>query len=317
MEVEVEGEDGSKFALANDDKTSFGRGLGFNTNDRTVSRRHVSFHLTNSLEKNDAGAEPRVSFEVIGRNPIWVFSKNDGAVRVFRKFEKGEMEVGDRFCLSGKAPVWFYLKGGEVQEGKTRVLVNEDEVAEIGSSHNGFDIEDIDVSGIDPVKEFGFLVIGHEFDHYPKGMIRSVKNWDWFVEEPAKDSEDEDDFEKRTTMRGKRKKVKDNADDEWTVESEEDKDIVAKIRKVKRSGYSTRSRDQHRQTQDTKVSRNSGPKKASSGDETVEDEDDDETLGGFIVDDEEENQVEEENSEEEEEEEEEFEEEEEDDELVD
>ncbi|KAF7835834.1 amino acid permease 3-like [Senna tora] len=79
-------------------------------------------------------------------------SKNDGSIRVFKKFEKGEIEVGDHFCLSGKAPGWFYLKGGEVQEGKTMVLVSKDEVAETASSHNGFDIKDIDVSRIDPVK---------------------------------------------------------------------------------------------------------------------------------------------------------------------
>ncbi|KAI9109338.1 hypothetical protein K1719_019682 [Acacia pycnantha] len=54
------------------------------------------------------------------------------------------------------------------------------------SSSNGLDIEDIDVSGIDPVKVFGFVVMGREFDHYPKNMIRNVKSWNWFLEEPSK-----------------------------------------------------------------------------------------------------------------------------------
>ena len=59
-------------------------------------------------------------------------------------------------------------------------------------------------------------MMGHEFDHYPKGMIRNAKNWDWFLEERRKDSEDEEDVEKqRRKMRGKRKMGKVNEDDEW------------------------------------------------------------------------------------------------------
>lgn len=152
------------------------------------------------------------------------------------------------------------------------------------------------------IAEFGFLVMGHEFDHYPKGMVRSVKNWDWFLDEAAKDSDDDDDFvAKRTNMKGKRKKAKDNEDDDWTVESEEDKDVANK-RKVKRSGYSTRSKDQNRGTKNAKGSKSSERKEATGVDEAIEDEDDEETLGGFIVDDEEEDR-EGENSEEEDEEE--------------
>ncbi|KAK4267292.1 hypothetical protein QN277_024090 [Acacia crassicarpa] len=297
MAVEIEGEDGTRFVLGTRGEILFGRALGFNTNDRTVSRRHVSFQLRSSLEKSDAGEEPRVSFEAIGRNPIWVFSKNDGGIRIFRKFEKGEMEVGDRLCLSGKSPVWFDFKDSGVQEGK-KTISDIEEVSE--SSSNGLDIEDIDVSGIDPVKVFGFVVMGHEFDHYPKNMIRNVKSWNWFLEEPNKDDEDEDDFEEKgMTVGRKRKKGKDNKDedDDWNVESEEDTGLVASVRKVRRSGYSTRSKDQNKQTKDRKSSKSSGRSKAPSVDETVEDEED-ETLGGFIVDDEEEDQ-EEENSEEE------------------
>ncbi|XP_054784562.1 uncharacterized protein LOC129291301 [Prosopis cineraria] len=300
MEVEVEGEDGTKFVLGTRGEVPFGRGSGFNTNNRTVSRRHVLFRLRTSLEKIDAGGKPRVSFEVIGRNPIWLFSKNDGQIRIFRKFEKGELEVGDRFCLSGKAPVWFDLKYSRVRDGNKTVSDIEKEVSE--SSSNGLDIEDIDVSGIDTVKEFGFLVMGHEFDHYPKDMIRNVKSWNWFLEEPGKDSEDEDDFEEqRTAIRRKRKKAKGNGDedDDW-VESEEDVDLIANTRKV-RSGYSTRSKDQNKQTKDNKGSKSSGRKKAPRVYEIVEDEGD-ETLGGFIVDDEEEGQEEESGEEEEEEE---------------
>ncbi|KAJ7963189.1 Disease resistance protein [Quillaja saponaria] len=63
---------------------------------------------------------------------------------------------------------------------------------------------------------------------YPKEMISNVKNWDWFNEEPRKDSEYDDDFEKkgRRGMRRKRKICEDNGDDG---------ELVAIIRKVQRS----------------------------------------------------------------------------------
>lgn len=136
LQVEVEGEDGSKFAFTSgeDDeaKTLFGRGYGFNTNDRTVSRRHVSFQLD-----SESDSEPRVSFEVVGKNPFWVWTNNEGALTLFRKFDKGHLQFGDRFCLSGKVPIWFNLKKIELQEGAEN--------------------EEMDVSGFDPVKGTTFL----------------------------------------------------------------------------------------------------------------------------------------------------------------
>lgn len=129
--MEVEGEDGSKFKLAlgmGANKALFGRGSGFNTDDRTVSRRHVSFQLNGETEP------PRVSFQVIGRNPIWVLTNTDGALRTFRKFDKGHLELGDRFCLSGKAPFWFHLRKGSE------------------SPKIDLHFDQVDVSVIDPVK---------------------------------------------------------------------------------------------------------------------------------------------------------------------
>ena len=142
--MEVEGEDGSKFVLEKDVKAVFGRGSGFDTNDRTVSRNHVLFQLSQT--------ETRVSFVVTGRNPVWVLSKKNGRIRVFRKFEKGELEPGDRFCLSGKTPIWFNLKETEFQE-------LEEEVTQ--SLQSGTDLGAMDVSGIDPVKGKGsnFMVL--------------------------------------------------------------------------------------------------------------------------------------------------------------
>lgn len=159
----------------------------------------------------------------------------------------------------------------------------------------------------------------HEFDQYPKGMIRNVENWEWFLEEPSKESEDDDDFDETRKNKGKRKVFKDNEDDNWTGDSEDDKDLVAKTGKGKKLGYSTRSRANREPSRDVKVGRNSKRKKTASVDETVEEEeeeeDDDETLGGFIVTDEGEEE-EQNNDDDEEEEEEEFEEEEDDEDVV-
>jgi len=156
--------------------------------------------------------------------------------------------------------------------------------------------------------EFGFLVMGHEFDNYPKGMIRNAKNWEWFLEEPRKDSQDEEDSEKeRRRMRGKRKTGKMNEDDEWTGESEDDKDVVVSMRKSKVPRYSTRSKDSKGGHKDTKASKNSKGKKRVTEEEEEEDDDDededddDETLGGFIVADEGDDKEEEDDEEEEEE----------------
>ncbi|KAL2332267.1 hypothetical protein Fmac_019848 [Flemingia macrophylla] len=275
MEVEVEGGDGSKVAFWKDKEAVLGRGCGFNTQDRTVSRRHVSLRLNDS---DSEVANARVSFEVVGKNPFWVY---DGeALRLFRSFEKGHLQLGHRFCFSANAPLWFTLN--------------------ITQTQPQLNLDAIDVSELDPIKEFGFLVMGHEFDHYPKGRIRNVKNWEWFIDEPGKDSEDEEDLEKeRRKLRAKRKLGKVNEDDEWTGDSEDDKDLVANVRKGKHPRYSTRSKGGNK---DTRASKNSKQKREASVGETVQEDEDEETLGGFIVTDEDDDQ-EVENDEEEEEEE--------------
>ncbi|XP_057459201.1 double-strand break repair protein mus-23 [Lotus japonicus] len=285
MEFELQAEDGSNFTLTTAATALFGRDSGFNTHDRTVSRRHVSFQLN-----NPETSPPRVSFQVIGNNPIWVSTTTNhggATLKLFRKFDEGHLELGDRFSLSGKAPFWFHFKEkGPIAEPE----LNSDQV--------------VDVSGIDPVKEFGFLVIGHEFDQYPKGVIRNAKDWEWFLEEPSKDSEDDEDFEERRKMRRKRKSFKDNEDDKWTGDSEDDRVVVAKTGKGKIPKYTTRSKDRKGPNKEAIGSSNSKRKKAVSVNETVEkdEEDDDETLGGFIVTDEEEDEEEENDGDEEEEE---------------
>ncbi|GKA77259.1 hypothetical protein Tco_0783720 [Tanacetum coccineum] len=70
------------------------------------------------------------------------------------------------------------------------------------------------------LSEFDFVVMGHEFDHYQKKMIRDIRNWDWFLEEHKEDSgEDEED------------EVNDDEDDNvWTGESEKDPELIKKLK---------------------------------------------------------------------------------------
>ncbi|KAI6690157.1 hypothetical protein NL676_026985 [Syzygium grande] len=300
--MEIEGEEGSKVMLKRaSTATIFGRGLGFDTNDRSVSRKHLLLQAG-----DDGAAEPRVSFRVLGKNPVWVRSGSGGGVRVYRSSESGEFGAGDRFCVSGRRPVWFDPReiedggGGGGGSGSKRNSECESELAESAES--------VDVSSIDPVKEFGFLVIGHEFDQYPKQMLRNAKHWDWFLEDLSKGSDDDSGDEDEGTKakrrgRRKRRRVEGNNgdDDEWTGESEDEKDDLATVRKAKKPSYWTRSKD----------NRKVKPPKSTRSDQTSqkkrsprsEDEEDDETLGGFIADDEDVEGEQEEESEDEEEEE--------------
>ncbi|PSR96169.1 RNA polymerase-associated protein [Actinidia chinensis var. chinensis] len=279
MEIECEG--GTKILLKNGFKREIGRGLGFDSKDRTISRRHVSFEIRTHPTSN-----ARVRFEVIGKNPMWVYHSASGEIRVFRNSEGDEMEAGDMFCVSAKKPVWFAVKRlefeGEDEREVEREMRSENEMAE--GIQSGFalrsiedlDIDSLDVSDIDPVKEFGFLVIGHEFNHYPKQMIRHANTWDWFLDERKEESEDDEVSDKKGKIgaRRKRKKGEGNDDDEWMVENEDDKELITKIRKVQRPKYSTRSTDRE------KTNKGSVQKKTIS---VNEDDEDDDTLGGFIV----------------------------------
>lgn len=156
--MEIEGTDGSKTLLKPGSTGEFGRGLGFTSDDRTVSRRQISFQTHNPPDHED---ETKVSFEVVGRNPIWVYSNQDGEVRTFTKFERGEMENGDMFCVSASKPIWFTLKridlDDEDKRGAEKELEMETQLAETLQSSScpvgiGLDVENIDISGIDPVQ---------------------------------------------------------------------------------------------------------------------------------------------------------------------
>ena len=117
--MEIEGEDGTKLILKPGDKSVFGRGAGFATDDLTVSRRHVSLELKPFAGGTDSD---RVSLEVLGRNPVWVRKREPGEkIQTFRKSETGEIKAGDRFCVSGQLPIWFTLKSRDerVSDGES------------------------------------------------------------------------------------------------------------------------------------------------------------------------------------------------------
>ncbi|EXC09159.1 hypothetical protein L484_005115 [Morus notabilis] len=301
MEIEGQEEYDAKIQLRKGhDKAVFGRGLGLSTDDRTVSRRHVAFELKSGAKQTEPIG---VSFEVLGKNPVWVWSKDDGEIRVFRRSEKGELATGDWFCVSGKKPAWFVLRDIGVEEGTERLSEDDGIEWAAENSRSGLELEGFDVSDIDPVKEFGFVVMGHEFDHYPKLMIRDVQKWDWFLEEDVKESEDEEKFEKKkkrgVSKRRKRGKDNENDDDEeWTGESEDDKELVRKANN--RSKYSTRSKDRDKPQKDnSQDSKKSSQKKVY----IAADDEEDEMLGGFVVGDEDVGHEEEMNGDDEEEEE--------------
>lgn len=290
--MEIEGSDGSKFLLKPDSTTEFGRKNGFLSNDLTVSRRQISFDFHPSPDTQTA---PRVSFEVLGKNPIWVYNekKKDGVIKAYKRFQRGELGYDDLFCVSLKTPIWFALKKVDEQRNSKceefQGRINND-LSEVLETASGFeDIQDsVDVSNIDPVKEFGFLVIGHEFDHYPKQMIRDIKKWEWFLDDPKGDTDDEEDSEKKRTISGRRKRKKtnkgddDDEDEEWTAESEGE-ELATNARKVQRPKYVTRLKD-HGVHQKGTTNRKSSAKTSTREEEEEESEDEeDETLGGFIV----------------------------------
>ncbi|CAN6207451.1 unnamed protein product [Urochloa humidicola] len=340
MELELESGGGGSRAvsLSVDSPTAdLGRGDlggGGPSADRTISRRHVSLRLV------DGGCgEPGVAFEVVGRNPLIVRSPNGGVSSgVFRRGEKGELRPGDALSLSLKTPAFWVVRRrregdgeGEVdveaavldavarREKRTRERKERErekraaeeeaakEVTEEEEGAAGSDVEglEIDLASIDPVREFGFLLMGHEFDGYSKGRIRAPKDWNWFLEETKRSSDDEDDEVSngrgRTKSLGGNKKKKDGEgeDEDWT---DDEKESLARGPSVKRSKYVTRSKDPRKPRQeDSKVKGGNNDDEDEEFDE--EEDDEDETLGGFVVHDEDDEPMEELSDEEEEEEE--------------
>ena len=81
-------------------------------------------------------------------------------------------------------------------------------------------------------------------------------------------------------IKRRRKAVGNDDDGDFTGESDDDRELVKKLRKVARPKYSTRSKDRDKPHMEAKDSQSSLQKKIICANE---DDDDDETLGGFIV----------------------------------
>ncbi|KAF7096777.1 hypothetical protein CFC21_098675 [Triticum aestivum] len=326
MELELEAGGGGRVVPLSSESPAADLGRGDQAPaDLNVSRRHVSLRLV-------GGGEPRVAFDVVGRNPVLVRS-SFGGDKVYRRGEAGELRAGDGLSLSLSAPSFWTVRrtGGEGEAGAgeeaevdTAVLdavarrekrtrerkerererraaeeategTKEEVMAASGDDELDEEVEDlkIDLESIDPVQEFGFLSMGHEFDNYPKGRIRPPKDWNWFLEEITKGSDDEDDDDVSNTGRksrgrsgaNKKKKRGGEDDDEWTDQSEDGKDSLLTGSSMKRpKKYVTRSKDPKKPRKESSKTENEDT--ADEQDETDEDDEDDEadeTLGGFIV----------------------------------
>ncbi|GJS56538.1 vicilin-like seed storage protein [Tanacetum coccineum] len=59
----------------------------------------------------------------------------------------------------------------------------------------GGDGGDRQAGGDDQPHEFGFVVMGYEFDNYPKKMIHDIRSRDWFLKEHKEDSDEDDEDE--------------------------------------------------------------------------------------------------------------------------
>ncbi|KAK1282765.1 hypothetical protein QJS10_CPB22g00770 [Acorus calamus] len=249
--------------------------------DLTVSRRHLSLNLCRH-ENDPDEEETSLSFMVLGKNPIWVFSQSGEIKTVYKKSEKGVLRVGDKFSLSLKKPFFFTLRR---REGERETYGGN-----CGGT-KGLRFDSMDVSAINPVKEFNFLVRGHEFDHYPRHKIQDFTDWNWFLEEPNECSDSDDDTGDKLLMRnkGKRKNTRkkrlddgNEKDEDWTGESEDDKLNPLRLKSAKRPRYITRSKDQHKPPNGIFNGRQSRPLKIDT-----DDDDEEETLGSFIVNEEE------------------------------
>lgn len=289
--MEIESKNGSKIRLEEGSETfDFGRESGFISSDRAISRHHISFKLNED--------RTRVYFEVEGKNPVWVRDSRNDEIRVYKRSEGGEIDSGDSFCVASKNPVWFNVKRIASEDDNDSESKSELSLDEAFAETSGIEYDEIetsDIPHIDPVKEFGFVVTGHEFDHYPKKMLRDIRNWDWFLEEPKEESDEDEVSERKRKKNTKKRRKKSGGDDDddevWTGESEEDVEMIKKMRNAPKPKYSTRSKKQEKNKKGVGTSKSAmdTTKKNTKDDYDDEDEDEDEedeTLGGFIVDDE-------------------------------
>ncbi|KAH9329470.1 hypothetical protein KI387_001578, partial [Taxus chinensis] len=260
--------------------------------DPTVSRRQLALEWQNAPDSNSNG-NARVYLQVLGANPICILRSGAGAaadssLEFLKKGESAYVGIGDKFSLSVKEPHFFALKKGGIEEA-----VERRERRAVERKHNeGIDLslESLNLSYIDPVAEFGFLVEGSEFEQFGKRCINDMDKWSWYlIKDPEKSSDDEDSVEEGKPIGGKgtsekKKEAKSaNRDIDWMGESEEEKERINKLKMGKNpTPVKTRSKSSRRHAT------SNAPKSVTSKQNQLDNniDDDDETLGGFIVDDE-------------------------------
>lgn len=159
----------------------------------------------------------------------------------------------------------------------------------------------VNTENIDPVKEFGFLVEGSEFEQYKNRHKPDGGRWVWppAAKSPAecRSDEDDEDQQEKHTRSSRGKKRADEDDDEWRGDDREEKLAIASAKKPKvgakvnlrsHEPSSSKKRDNaikkavsHSMVKDRR-------KRLEDEDEDEDEDEADETLGGFIVDDDEE-----------------------------
>lgn len=173
------------------------------------------------------------------------------------------------------------------------------EVEDISDAQQGAHEADdvvIKTENIDPVKDFGFLVEGSEFDQY-KNRCQSVGGrWIWPPPTSSAKSPRDDDIEDRHTKKRGRKKTREEDDDEWGGDDQEEEVAIASATKRK-VGAKLNLRSHEPSTsknRDVSIkSKKPGGRTVKNREEEEEEDEDeaDETLGGFIVNNDEEDPI--------------------------
>lgn len=171
----------------------------------------------------------------------------------------------------------------------------------------------VDTENIDPVKEFGFLVEGLEFDQYKKRHKLDGGRWVWppaekSLADSGSDEDDQDQHERHRQSRKGKKRI-DEDEEEWKGDDQDEKVAVASAKKRKEGAkVNLRSHEpSSSKKRDTAVRKAVSGSKSKLQEEEIEDEDEeeeedeaDESLGGFIVNDKEEDDPIDDNSDDEE-----------------
>lgn len=179
-----------------------------------------------------------------------------------------------------KQQVEFYGNSREAVGGPSLVKENE---------NNGREAEFkfIETEGIDPVKEFGFIVEGSEFEQYGKRHRLGGK---WDMSPPCNFSDEDEEHKgmqvQHLTPSKMKKSKKDQDDEDWLGEDPEERVEITTVKTTKPRGkLNLRS---HGPSSSFPKEVITEARRDHSHDMETDQSEEDETLGGFIVADDEE-----------------------------